>query len=154
MNVKKICVFVILALVIFCSVPVVKAINDSDIDNKTYTNYNNSTSSCGKNSSGEYLMTNIPASIPKLTHRIYLGLLIAVPVVLVVLGMIDVFKGLSAQKEEEIKKGQQTLVKRLISAGIVFLVLLIVKLVVGFAADSNSSRIVSCMECFIDGDCK
>lgn len=154
MSIKKICVFAILTLVIFCSVPVVKAVNDSDIDNKTYANYSKSTSSCGKNSSGEYLMTDIPKSIPKLTHRIYLGLLIAVPVVLVILGMIDVFKGLSAQKDEEIKKGQQILVKRLISAGIIFLVLLIVKLVIGFAADSNSSRIVSCMECFIDANCK
>lgn len=153
MNVKKIVVLIVLTLVVCCSVPIQKVNADSDIDNVTYENYNNSKESCGKNSRGEYLIENIPEGIPKLTHRIYLGLLIAVPVVLVILGMIDVFKGLSAQKEEEIKKGQQMFVKRLVSAGIIFLVLLIVKLVIGFAADSNSSRIVSCMECFIDANC-
>ena len=157
MNIKKICIFAVLILMVFVSAPMVYAANDSDIDNITYENYENydsSKSNCGKNSSGEYLMANIPKSIPELTHKIYLGLLIAVPVVLVILGMLDVFKGLSQQKEEEIKKGQQTLVKRLIAAGIVFLVMIIVKLLVGFAADSNSSRIVSCMECFIDADCE
>ena len=65
--------------------------------------------------------------------------------------MIDLFKGITAQKEEEIKKGQQTLIKRLLAAAIVFFVIVIVKLVIGFVAGDDKDSITKCASCFING---
>ena len=46
----------------------------------------------------------------------------AVPVILIVLGTIDLVKAVIASKEEEIKNAQKMLIKRLIYSIIVFLV--------------------------------
>lgn len=47
---------------------------------------------------------------------------IAVPIVLIILGSFDLFKAVTAGKDEDIKKKQQTLIKRIIAGVIVFLV--------------------------------
>ena len=54
-----------------------------------------------------------------------------VPVVLIIFGSIDLIKAVIAGKEDDIKKNQQTLFKRIIAAVIVFLVPLIVSVVMG-----------------------
>lgn len=64
---------------------------------------------------------------------------VGVPILLIIWGMMDLGKAVMAQKEEEIKKGQQTFIKRLIAAAIVFFVVVIVKLLVGLVADSGNS---------------
>lgn len=64
---------------------------------------------------------------------------IGVPVLLIIWGMMDLGKAVMAQKEDEIKKGQQTFIKRLVAAAIVFFVVVIVKLLVGLVADSGNS---------------
>lgn len=97
-------------------------------------------------------ITDIPQGIPKATKIIYLLLQIGIPVALVVFSMIDLMKAVTAQKEDEIKKGQQTLVKKLISAALVFFVFAFVKLIVSFLADNTS--VGKCLNCFIKGDCE
>lgn len=47
---------------------------------------------------------------------------IVVPVILIVLGTIDLFKAVTAGKEDEIKKKQKALITRLIAGILVFLV--------------------------------
>lgn len=47
---------------------------------------------------------------------------IIVPIVLIILGTFDLFKAVTAGKDEDIKKKQQTLIKRIIAGVIVFLV--------------------------------
>ena len=108
------------------------------------------------------ISTSIDIKLPKMIHSIITIIQIAVPIVLVIFGMLDLFKGIYAQKEEEIKKGQQTFVKRLIAAAIVFFVIVIVKLLIGFVADETDEKeesIMTCANCFIngvndDGTCK
>lgn len=97
------------------------------------------------------ISTEIDVKIPDLVHKIILVIQIAVPVILVIFGMLDLFKGLTAQKEDEIKKGQQTLVKRLIAAAIVFFVVVIVKLLIGFVAGDDKDSIMKCASCFVNG---
>ena len=95
---------------------------------------------------------SIDARIANIVHTIILVIQIAVPVVLVIFGMLDLFKGITAQKEEEIKKGQQLFIKRLISAALVFFVIVIVKLIVSFAAGSSDGQnIMDCASCFLNG---
>ena len=94
----------------------------------------------------------IDVRIANVVHTVILVIQIAVPVVLVIMGMLDLFKGVTAQKEDEIKKGQQILIKRLIAAALVFFIVAIVKLLIGFAAGNDESKgILSCADCFLNG---
>ena len=54
-----------------------------------------------------------------------------VPIILIVLGTVDLVKAVIAGKEEEIKNNQKTLVKRIIAAIIIFLIPLIVSVITG-----------------------
>lgn len=91
----------------------------------------------------------IDTKIANTVHTIIVVIKIAVPVLLVIFGMLDLFKGLTAQKEDEIKKGQQLFIKRLISAAIIFFVISIVQLLVSFVAGDEG--IMTCASCFING---
>lgn len=101
----------------------------------------------------------IDTKFTTITSTVILIIQIAVPVILVIFGMMDLMKGIMAQKEDEIKKGQQTFLKRLLAAAIVFFVVAIVKLVFTFVADDKSGNMLNCANCFIngtkkDGTCK
>ena len=94
----------------------------------------------------------IDIKIANTVSTVILVIQIAVPVVLVIMGMLDLFKGITAQKEDEIKKAQQLFVKRLITAAIIFFVVVIVKLIVSFAAGGNQGKnIIDCANCFLNG---
>lgn len=77
---------------------------------------------------------------------------IGVPVLLVILGMIDLGKSVMAQKEDEIKKSQGLFIKRLIAAVLVFLVVFIVQIAVRFIAKGDSANIKGCIDCFVNGE--
>jgi len=113
-----------------------------------YAQFNSSTPkvSCGK-------VTNIPKKIPELTSWIVTLIQIIVPILLVILGMIDLFKAMSSQKEDEIKRGQQMLIKRITTAVLIFFIIVIVKVVVSLVAKGDSNTFMDCIDCFIDNDC-
>lgn len=113
-----------------------------------YSNYTKDTVSCGNN-----MASDIPKLLPQVISIIYNIIQVAIPVLLVVLGLMDFMKALSAQKEDNMKKSQQLFVKRLISAAIIFFAFAIVKLVISFVADGNNSDIMDCAECFIKNKC-
>lgn len=75
---------------------------------------------------------------------------IAVPILLIIFGMLDLGKAVIAAKEDEIKKGQQTFIKRAIAAVIVFFVVQIVQIVVRFVS-GNDQNVAGCFNCFING---
>lgn len=134
---KKIFMIMILALLVFYA-PSVLAVNMTG---------------CEANLPGVV----IDAKIPNTVHTIIVVIKIAVPVLLVIFGMLDLFKGLTAQKEDEMKKAQGLFVKRLISAAIIFFVISVVQLLVSFVAGDEG--IMTCANCFIngvksDGTCK
>ena len=112
-----------------------------------YENYdpNASKVACGT-------ITGIPKILPQSISIIYTIILIAVPVLLVILGTIDLFKGIAAQKEDDIKKAQGMFIKRLISALLVFFVMVIVKFAISLVSN-NTQNIFNCLDCFISNDC-
>ena len=55
-----------------------------------------------------------------------------VPIILIVLGTIDLVKATISGKEDEIKKNQQILIKRAIAAVLVFLVVPLVSIIMGW----------------------
>jgi len=65
---------------------------------------------------------------------------IGIPIILIILGMLDLGKAVVASKEDEIKNAQKMLIKRAIYAVAIFFVVLIVQLVFGlldYTEDSN-----------------
>ena len=100
-------------------------------------------------------ITEIPEKLPKLTSDAITIIQIVVPIILIIIGSIDLMKGVTAQKEDEIKKGQKILIKRLITAAIIFFIVVIVKFLISIVANSTSAsnNIVDCIDCFISNDC-
>ncbi len=109
------------------------------------------TVSCGLNASGEPLLV-MDSMIPNLVSTAIDIIKIVIPILLVVFGMLDLGKAVMAQKEDEIKKGQQTFVKRLVAAVIVFLVVFVVQIVLGLVAPrGENSNVWSCFDCIVNG---
>lgn len=94
---------------------------------------------------------NFPRKIPELTTWAVTLIQVAVPVILVILSMVDLVKAISGQKEDEIKKGQKVLIKRIILAAVIFLFVALVKLVISVVASStDTNNITKCIACFIE----
>ena len=62
-----------------------------------------------------------------------------IPFVLILMGMLDLGKAVLSSKEDEMKKAQSTLIKRLIYAVAVFLVVTIVTLVMKLVNDADDN---------------
>lgn len=89
-------------------------------------------------------------TFPYIVSTIVTLIKIAVPILLIIFGMLDLGKAVVAAKEDEIKKGQQTFIKRAIAAVIVFFVIQIVQIVVRFVS-ANDNNVAQCFNCFIHG---
>lgn len=98
---------------------------------------------------------NIPVKVPNMVSTIINVLNVVVPVILVIWGVIDLTKGMMSGKEDDIKKGQQTLIKRTITGACIFLIVIAVKLLVSVVDENsdNKANMISCINCFISGDC-
>lgn len=90
-------------------------------------------------------------TFPFIVSTAILIIMIAVPVLLIIFGMLDLGKAVVASKEDEIKKAQGMFVKRLISAVLVFFVIAIVKIVIRFVSNNNST-VANCFNCFVNGE--
>ena len=71
-----------------------------------------------------------------------------VPVVLLLMGMLDFAKGVMASKEDEIKKGQRTFVRRLMAALSFFFVTTLVVIVMNILGSVNISGTDLWRECW------
>ena len=91
------------------------------------------------------------ASVQTLVSTVILIIQIAIPVLLIVFGMLDLGKAVVASKEDEIKKGQQLFIKRLISAALVFLVVFVVKILLNVISPDDKDTIWNCACKFING---
>ncbi len=76
-------------------------------------------------------------TIMKVVRNVLTIIQIAVPIILIIIGSIDLMKAVMAGKEDEIKKAQGTFIKRAIAAVIVFFIPLIVNIVLGLLPVEN-----------------
>lgn len=98
---------------------------------------------------------DIPAAVPQLTKLFFDLMKMAVPIVLVIKGIIDLLKSTMGQKEDEIKKGQQTFIKRIVAAALFFVVVLVAQFVFSIIGTANESgTIASCINCFMNNNCR
>lgn len=60
-----------------------------------------------------------------------------IPIVLILMGTIDLVKAVTQGKEDDIKKGQKTLITRAIAAVLIFLVPIIVSVIMGLIGSNE-----------------
>ena len=111
-----------------------------------FKNYDSSAKSCGSG-----LIKNIPEMLPKIISTVYFALQLVVPILLVIFGMIDLVKAVTAGKEDEIKKAQSVFIRRLIMGILVFFVVLIVQMLISFVSNKDRN-VANCFNCFINGN--
>lgn len=93
----------------------------------------------------------IPYVVAQITSFLITIIQILVPILIIIFGMIDLGKAIINQKEDEIKKGWQTFFKRLIIGMLVFLVIVLVKFIIGIVAEKSETN---CIDCFVNNNCQ
>ena len=105
---------------------------------------------------------DIPEQVPKISSFVVNLLKIATPIVLIIVSIISLLKSLASSKEDEIKKAQTGLIRKLIAAALVFFVVSIVQFVILKVADSKvadesgkteADYLSTCLSCFLNNDC-
>ena len=97
--------------------------------------------------------TGIPSTLVNLVGLIYKAIQIGVPIILIIIGMFDMGKAITQQKEDEIKKAQSLLVKKAIAAGIVFLMFSLVSLLLNVVGGHDDNT-WNCISDLINGNCE
>lgn len=159
-NIKSfIIAFLIMLVISLVNINVVYASNSNSTSTSTSTSTERQPNAEFMHSDyvscGTGMIKNIPAVLPKMTSGIYNVLMVAVPVILVIFGVIDLVKGISSQKEDEIKKGREAFMKRTIIGVITFLIVMLTKVFINILASSNFDRIriIGCIDCVISNKC-
>ena len=98
----------------------------------------------------------IPNGVYNLVHTIILLIQIAVPILLIIWGMLDFAKSVIGGDEDKIKAGQKIFVKRVIAAIIVFLVVTVVVLLISAVGtigveEDNTGTINECLNHMVHG---
>lgn len=88
---------------------------------------------------------DIPTEITDTIGSVYNILLIAIPVLVVLFGVIDFLKAAMAQKDDAIKQNTGLFVKRLIMGVLAFLILGLVKFGVNLIKTNNTSGVSACL---------
>lgn len=98
------------------------------------------------------MIEGMSSQLPQLVHLVIDIIKFAVLIILVIVGMLDLLKAVMAQKDDEIKKAEQTLLKRVIAGILVFFVVAIVQFVFKVTTDeSENAGIWECFNCFVNG---
>lgn len=105
---------------------------------------------CG-NSANDTEVVRFHESLPTFTSRMYDFLKILTPVIIIITGMLDIVKAVTAQKEDDMKKAQKKLINRLVAGAVVFLVFVIVETVINFVATDDVDNAIDCVNCFLNG---
>lgn len=101
---------------------------------------------------GSLTWDNNTIVIPTITVLVVTLIKIAIPIILIIMGMIDLSKAVISNDEKEMKGAQTKLIKRVIYAILVFLVISIVQLIFSTiatsATDGAGDNIAGCIACF------
>lgn len=95
--------------------------------------------------------TKIDSELARFVHNVIILIKIAVPLALVLFGMLDFGKGVIAGKEDEIKKGQNNFIKRLIAGAVVFLMISATQLVMNIIDKESNGEIANCANLIMNG---
>ena len=85
------------------------------------------------------------APVLRIVGIVVWGIKVVVPIILIVIGMIDLAKAVTEKSEDKIKEAQQKLIKRAIAAVLVFLVVSLVGVVMTIVGDSSYEDCMTCV---------
>ena len=88
----------------------------------------------------------IPGQVASLVKMAYTAILIAVPLLLIITGMITLASSIMKQKEEDVKKAQQLLVKKFVAGAIVFFLFILIRWLVAYF----DSDLADCFDALIN----
>lgn len=83
-------------------------------------------------------------NIMYLVGLVVFGIKVAVPIILIVIGMTKLLSAISHQDDKEVKKAQEALVQKAVAAVVVFLIATIVGLLMGVIGGKDYE---ACMPC-------
>ena len=99
--------------------------------------------------------------VPGTISTVISVLKIAIPIILIIYGMLDLSKAVMANDEKEMKEAQKKLIHRIIYAVVVFFVIALVQFVFGRLASNdsegtnvNKGNMSICISCFINNQCE
>ena len=92
----------------------------------------------------------MPENLVKLISIAITAIQVVTPLILIVTGMLDFLKATTSSNEDGIKKAQQTFVRRLIAGAAVFLIILVVKIVVGLVNTKDSGNAIKCIDSILN----
>lgn len=91
----------------------------------------------------------IPYGLSQMINDAFNLLKIGVPIVLIIMGLIDLVKAIVGQKEDDIKKGWNTFAKRVLYGIAVFFVFFLVQFIVSLLPGSSGKNDISgCVKAF------
>lgn len=102
----------------------------------------------------------IPDILPNISSLAITLIKVAVPIGLIIYGMVDLGKAVMASDEKKIKEAQGVFIKRIVAAVLVFFIVAIVQLVFGVLADASKGDdatnidgegINECINLFLNG---
>ena len=85
------------------------------------------------------------APVLRIVGIVVWGIKVIVPIILIVIGMIDLAKAVTEKSEDKIKEAQQKLIKRAIAAVLVFLVISLVGVVMSIVGDTSYEECMICV---------
>ena len=94
----------------------------------------------------------MPARLPVFTSNLYKVIKVLVPIILIVMGLVDLVHAMMLNDENNMKKSQKKLITRLIAAIAVFLIMSIVQFVfktINFNGDTRTG-FTYCMDCLLN----
>lgn len=94
----------------------------------------------------------IDSVVPGTIHLVVVILKVAIPIILIIFGMLDLAKAVMANEEKEMKEAQKKFIKRVIYAVMVFFVIALVQFVFR-QINKNGDAPTACIDCFINGKC-
>ncbi len=109
---------------------------------------------CGDSNEKNEIAHDIPEMVPRLVSYFIIILKTATPIILIIMGMVQIIKAIASSNEDEIKKAKSSLIKKLIVAVLVFFSISIVQFVVDQVIDDDQKgSFGACLNCFINNNC-
>ena len=99
-------------------------------------------------------LTNDAVLIANIFHSVIVIIKVFIPIALIIFGMLDLGKAVMSNDEKTMKEAQGKLIKRFIYAVLVFLVVTLVQVVLGFVDNANqgtTGNAKTCISCFVKG---
>ena len=92
-----------------------------------------------------FCKANIGKKVFSFIGQIFDIIMIVIPIILILMGTIDFIKAVISHKDDEMKKAQNTFIKRIIIGVAVFFVPTLVNVLTGLVGQENKNL---CMTCF------